>query len=293
MTSELQSEFLNQTDNTSTQPQQFSMQPQQFPMQQMQQFPAQSMQYPEQQPNKTKKIVIAVVIVVAILMFLYYYGSSTSNTAVQPVEGPAGGVTGSAVTTYPVDEPTPVTESPGLEPSQSETPINNQTPVATVVSGPSVLPVNIQMGNTQTFTLPGFPLSRVKQIYIERTTTENEQKPYPSDGSDWRTMQVAELLAYNSSGTKLSAADYSAVEMNAVYGTYSGDKAIDGSNSSFAHTKGTIAGTHFIRFVLKNPTDLSKLTLVNRVGFNHRMHNATINVLDSDGKLLAVYHLKQ
>lgn len=150
-------------------------------------------------------------------------------------------------------------------------------PVATGTSGGVTAPAHPQAANVPSAmasapvvvaaATPPKPVKKVKGIIIQKNTEGKEVTPPAS-----RTFQIGEIKAYRRDGSLLTAKDYAKAEYNkevntGVALTYPATNAIDGDVNTFTHTNGESAefGMHILFLTLKEPTDISRVEVFNRV----------------------------
>lgn len=132
------------------------------------------------------------------------------------------------------------------------------TPTGT--NGKPVNPTSVQIG-----TSPQLDAKKVASIVFTKNTTNATN---PGDNDDWRTFQIGEVKVYDTNNRLLSAADFSSAAYNAEAAdglgvAFPAANVIDGDANSFSHTNGQ-AAVHQLTLVLKNPTDVSHVQVLNR-----------------------------
>lgn len=115
---------------------------------------------------------------------------------------------------------------------------------------------------------------------------------------DYRTLQVAEVKAYDANGVELSRSAYSDVSYATGLGKQAAGQAnypasyiVDGDLNTFTETIGTETGAsmpiHSLTLTLANPTNLSKIAIYNRTSYMpQRLNGTTVSLISDTGAVL-------
>ncbi len=185
-----------------------------------------------------------------------------------------------------------ISRAPVFTAAPTTTPILTTTTTATTaakspstVTAPQAVPTTVTTPTTTPKLFRG-----VKYIHISRTTSG--AKPADED-EHWRTLQVAEVHAYDARGNKLSRVYFGPITSNKFLTGQDGAKAIDDKRATHAHTAGNDA-FQWIKFELrgdpkntKSTVDLSRVLVLNRQDkYPHRLRGAVLQLLNADGILI-------
>lgn len=183
-----------------------------------------------------------------------------------PVKTPAAAVNAAPVVTNTPTATIVTVPAPMVQPAPAASSYVTPAPAVSAPTAPASVPVAL-------------PSINVKKIVFSRNVTV-----LPSAGSQDETFQIGEVMAYDSTGRKLTAADYS----GAAYGAgtqyssaYPASALIDDNINSYTNTAPGL-GLRTITLTLKNPTNLSKIDVYNRQSCcQNRLAGVTMTLYDA------------
>jgi hypothetical protein len=197
-------------------------------------------------------IIIALALALVMVSIIWY----TRPQATTPVQGSSGGVTAAS---HPQSAASGVTTA-SAPVVKATVPVNTTTPITAIA--------------------------------ILKGTQQYESMP----ANKSRTFQIGELKVYRADGSLLTASDFSsAVYAPDVAGgvavTYPASNAIDGDINTFTHTNGEDVKVHSMSLMLKQPTQISKIEVINRVDCCAERLDGSVMILASGTKPVASYKL--
>lgn len=135
--------------------------------------------------------------------------------------------------------------------------------------------------------VPPVVVPLVNRIHVIKDTTGQNVTPPAS-----RTFQIGEIKAYRADGSLLTADDYVSAEYGMFSGggvavTYPAKNAIDGNVNTFTHTNGETSSIHELKLTLRNPTNIGRVEVINRVDCcADRLAGAVIQLIAENGVVL-------
>jgi hypothetical protein len=135
--------------------------------------------------------------------------------------------------------------------------------------------------------VPPVTVPLVNRIHIIKDTTGKTVTPPAS-----RTFQIGEIKAYRADGSLLTADDYSGAEYGMFSGggvavTYPAKNAFDGNVNTFTHTNGEESSIHELKLTLRNPTNIGRVEVINRVDCcADRLAGTVIQLIAENGTVL-------
>jgi type II secretory pathway pseudopilin PulG len=141
-------------------------------------------------------------------------------------------------------------------------------------------------------------LPNVKIIEIIRDSSNQTEKIYDDagviqriDNSDWRTIQIGEVIVTDVNNHKLDASAYEKVYFSETSDgswtkLFPPSHAVDGDLKTFAHTTGSNP-VHQLTLVLKQPTRIKKIEVYNRAECcQYRLRGAIMLLKNENGVVL-------
>lgn len=148
---------------------------------------------------------------------------------------------------------------------------------------------NVQVGSSDKL--------NAKQVTTLIFTKDTSKASNNGDNADWRTFQIGEVKVYDTNGRLLTASDFSAAAYSADSDvgwakSFLAGNAIDGDPNTFTHTGNVDGAIHQLKLVLKQPTNISHIQVLNRADCcSNRLVGVVCDLKAADGALVKTFTL--